>query len=337
MLPFLQALYILHDIVRNKPASGRNASQDLFFTTGNQGHIPQDRHSAGIFQKGVTMPTYFSEAWLDRIIEDDIPYGDLTTESLGIGSKPGKIVFSTREPTVICGTEEAARIFKKLGAQINRITASGTVLSPNADFFEAVGNARTLHAGWRVCLSLLEHVSGIATRTRKIVDLAQKVNPLISVETSRKSFPGGKKVTIKAVLCGGAHPHRLGLSESLLVFRHHQVFMESQESFWAALDRIRNEIPGKKLTLEVENEAEAMRAAQAGVDIIQLDKMPVETLKTVIDKVRKDYPAIKIAAAGGINEKNASEYAATGADILVLSSVFAGKTSDIGARIMPLA
>jgi molybdenum transport protein len=113
--------------------------------------------------------------------------------------------------------------------------------------------------------------------------------------------------------------------------------MESQESFWAALDRIRNEIPGKKLTLEVENEAEAMRAAQAGVDIIQLDKMPVETLKTVIDKVRKDYPAIKIAAAGGINEKNASEYAATGADILVLSSVFAGKTSDIGARIMPLA
>ncbi|OPL14065.1 MAG: pyrophosphorylase [Firmicutes bacterium ML8_F2] len=281
------------------------------------------------------MPIFISDALLDQLIEEDIPYSDLTTETLGIGNEKGKIVFSTREPTVICGTEEARRIFQKLGATIKYATPSGEYLPAGIDFLEAEGTVKALHAGWRVALSLLEHVSGIATRTRRIVDLAQGANPVISIETSRKSFPGGKKLTLKAVLCGGAHPHRLGLSESVLIFKHHRVFCEDQEGFWATISEIKQSIPGKKITLEVENENEAVTAAKAGVDIVQIDKMPVNDLKRVADKIRAINPLVKIAAAGGINETNAADYAATGADILVLSSIFAGKQSDVGARIFP--
>ncbi|MEZ4599220.1 MAG: ModD protein [Syntrophotaleaceae bacterium] len=282
------------------------------------------------------MPVFIADELLDRLIEEDVPYGDLTTNVLGIGNRQGKIVFSTREPTVICGTEEAGRIFRKLGAEVKKLLPSGDYLSPGADFLEVQGEAAALHAGWRVCLSLLEHISGIASRTRKIVDLAKEVNPAISVETSRKSFPGGKKLTIKAVQCGGGHPHRLGLSESVLVFKHHGAFFDDQQAFWAHLDQFRERIPGKKITLEVENEKEALQAAEAGVDIIQVDKMSCPELKALLEKVRSLNPATKIAAAGGITEKNAAEYAATGAHILVLSSVFSGRASDIGARIVPI-
>ncbi|MBN1893452.1 ModD protein [bacterium] len=281
------------------------------------------------------MPVYVSDGLLDRLIEEDIPYSDLTTELLDIGHKKGKILFSTREPTVVCCTEEAGRLFQKLGGTLKHLVPSGEYLPAGVDFLEVDGTAKALHAGWRVSLSLLEHISGIATRTRRIVDSAKAIKPSISVETSRKSFPGGKKLTIKAVLCGGAQPHRLGLSESVLIFRHHKVFSDGLKGFWATIDKVREKLPGKKLTMEVENEGEALMAAQAGIDIIQIDKMPSADLKEIIKKVRDVNTAVKIAAAGGITETNAAEYAATGADILVLSSVFAGKCSDIGVRIFP--
>jgi molybdenum transport protein len=282
------------------------------------------------------MPVFLSDGFLDQLIEEDVPYGDLTTDILGIGNKMGKILYSTREPTVICCTEEAGRIFEKLGVTIKQMIPSGEYLPAGVDFLEAEGTAKALHAGWRVCLNLLEYISGIATRTRKIVDIATEVNPAVSVETTRKSFPGCKKLAIKAVLCGGARPHRLGLSESVLIFKHHQVFSENVKSSWSTIDRVRQKIPGKKLTIEVENESEAIMAAKAGVDIIQIDKMPSSDLKEVIKKVRTVNPAVKIAAAGGITETNAAEYAATGVDTLVLSSVYSGKPSDIGVRIFPV-
>jgi molybdenum transport protein len=282
------------------------------------------------------MKVFIPDGLLDRLIEEDVPYGDLTTEVLGIGNEDGRIIFSTREPTVICCSEEAGRILQKLGATINHLVPSGEYLPAGVDFLEADGKAAVLHAGWRIALTLLEHISGIATRTRKLVDLAREVNPDISIETTRKSFPGSKKLTIKAVLCGGAHPHRLGLSESVLIFRYHQVFSKSQKGFWSTIDQVREKIPGKKVTIEVENADEALIAARAGIDIIQFDKMPSSDLREIIKDVRKVNPAIKIAAAGGVTEANAAEYAATGADILVMSSVYSGKFSDIGVRIFPV-
>lgn len=138
------------------------------------------------------MPVFIADELLNRIIEEDLPYSDLTTEILDIGNKRGKILFSTREPTVICCTEEVTRIFQKFGAETKHALPSGEYLPAGVDFLEVDGSAKALHAGWRISLSILEHVSGIATRTRKIVEAAKEMNPNISVETSRKSFPGGK-------------------------------------------------------------------------------------------------------------------------------------------------
>lgn len=277
-----------------------------------------------------------SDQLLERLMEEDVPYGDLTTDILGIGDKRGKIVFATREPTVLCATEEAAGILKKFGAEIRLMQPSGEYLPAGVTFLEAEGTAAGLHAGWRLSLNLLEYMSGIATRTRRIVDSARTVNPDIAIAPTRKSYPGMKKMAIKAIECGGARSHRLGLSESVLIFKHHLVFLGGLENLCADVGRLRNEVPSMKLAIEVEDASGALLAAKAGFDIIQVDKMPSAALTELIKKVHAVNPAVLIAAAGGVTEANAAEYAATGAGMLVLSSVFFGKTSDIGARIIPL-
>ena len=101
------------------------------------------------------------DADIGRFIDEDVPYGDLTTFISGIGDQPGEIVFTTREETTLCCTEEAARVLEKCGAVVLSCSPSGTCLSPGAEFLKAEGPAAALHAGWKIALNILEYASGI--------------------------------------------------------------------------------------------------------------------------------------------------------------------------------
>ncbi len=270
---------------------------------------------------------------IERYLEEDLPFGDLTTHLLGIGQQPGKICFTTRHKTTLCCTEEAARLLEKCGCLITHNIPSGTTVPSDQDILSAEGTAQALHAGWKVAVNLLEYGSGIATRTAKIVTAAREINPFIAVMTTRKSFPGTKKIAIKAICAGGALPHRLGLSETVLVFKQHTAFMGGLDAFLKDVSRIKQGTVETKLIVEAETPDEAKRLALTGVDVIQLDKLPIDQLKVLVDDIRQINPAVKISAAGGINEQNAAAFAATGVDILVLSSVYFGKTADIAAKI----
>ena len=185
------------------------------------------------------MITCLADSEIDRFIEEDVPYGDLTTHLLGFGNTPGRIVFSTREETTLCCTEEAGRVLQKCGANLTSFVPSGTKLSSGIEFLAAEGPAQALHAGWKVALNLLEYASGIASRTQRIVEKCRAVNSALSVVTTRKSFPGTKKIAIKAITAGGALPHRLGLSETVLVFKQHTAFLGGLESFLGTVEELK--------------------------------------------------------------------------------------------------
>lgn len=274
---------------------------------------------------------------IERFLEEDLPYGDLTTHLLGIGTQQGEICFSTRHDTVLCCTEEAGRLLEKCGCRVPLLTPSGGKVGTGTTFLRAEGSAQALHAGWKVALNLLEYGSGIATRTAAIVAAARQVNPHIAVLTTRKSFPGTKKVAIKAICAGGALPHRLGLSESILVFKQHTAFCGGLELFLEQIGTLKRQALETKLIVEADSPEEARRIALTGVDVIQVDKLPVEQLKQLVSEIRAINGSVKLSAAGGINEQNAAAYAATGVDILVLSSVYFGKPADIQAAIIPLS
>jgi molybdenum transport protein len=270
---------------------------------------------------------------IERFIEEDMPYGDLTTGLLGIGTLQGEITFTSREATTLCCTEEAARILERCGTTVNFLLQSGTTVEPGVTILSASGSADSLHAGWKVALNILEYASGIATRTRKIVSRVKEVNTSITVVTTRKSFPGTKKVAIKAIMAGGALPHRLGLSESVLVFRQHTVFCGGLERFLQTVNGMKKRTPEHKIIVEAESAEEALTIAAAGVDVVQLDKLMPEALSLLVQQLHNVAPGVTISAAGGITMENAATYAATGVDMLVLSSVYFGKPSDIAVSI----
>jgi molybdenum transport protein len=282
------------------------------------------------------MITCIPDIDIERFIEEDVPYGDLTTHLLGMGARPGRIIFSTREETILCCTEEAARILQKCGASVVSCMPSGTKLAAGIDFLAAEGSAQALHAGWKVALNLLEYASGIASRTQRIVDKSRAVNPVISIVTTRKSFPGTKKIAIKSIIAGGALPHRLGLSETVLVFKQHAAFLGGLAAFLGTVSELKLKARETKIIVEADTREEALLIARSGADIVQLDKIAPAELADIVTTIRTANPNILISAAGGINESNASEYAATGIDIIVLSSVYFGKPSDIGVGIQPI-
>ena len=273
-----------------------------------------------------------SDAEIDRLIAEDVPYLDLTCCVCGIGPEPGAMTYFTREACVLCGTEEAVRVAAKLGCAVTSSKPTGTHLAAGEEFLTLTGTAEDLHAAWKVCLNLFDHLSAVATKTRAMVDAAHAANPRCEVLTTRKSMPGVKALLTKAVLAGGAFPHRLGLSETVLVFEQHREFMGGFEGLLARLPEMRAHVAEKKLFVEAGPE-EALALARAGVDGVQLDKVPCEDIPPLLAELRAAAPGITVIAAGGINPSNVAAYAATGVDGIVTTAPFTAKPVDMSVRM----
>ena len=273
-----------------------------------------------------------SDARLDAFVAEDVTYIDLTCEALGIGDEPGAISFFTREEGVLCGTEEAARIMERLGLAVTASTPTGARLSAGETFLRAEGSAAACHMAWKVCLNVLDHSSAVATKTRALVDAAKAVDPQVEVLTTRKSMPGAKDLLTKAVMAGGAYPHRLGLSETVLVFGQHLTFFGGFEAFLEQVPVIRRRCIEKKLFVEADA-ARAVALARAGVDGVQVDKVAPDELAPLVAELRAIDPRLTIIAAGGIDAGNAGAYAATGVDGLATTAPFTAKPLDMSAKM----
>lgn len=275
---------------------------------------------------------YVSDAYLEQLLLDDVPSVDLTTHVLGIGHEPGTMEYFTRDDAVLCGTEEAARIFAKLGCEVSSAKPTGTRLQAGEVFMCVHGPAAGLHMGWKCCLNIFEYYSALATKARAMVDAVHAENPRCEVLTTRKCMPGTKPLDTKALLAGGAFPHRLGLSETVLVFSHHLTFYGGVERLIETMDQVKARLCEKKLFVEASVE-EAVRLAEAGVDGLQLDKVPPAQLAELVAQVRAANPAVTLIAAGGVNLSNARAYAATGVDGLATTCLHFAKPLDMSVTM----
>lgn len=276
-----------------------------------------------------------SDARIEEFIAEDVPYIDLTCEVLGIGDEPGEMDYFTREDCVLAGVDVARRMAGKLGCEVVEARRDGERVAAGETFFRLRGAAADLHATWKVCLNVFDHCSAVATKTRAMVDAAHAVNPHCEVLTTRKSQPGAKDLFTLAVMAGGAFPHRLGLSETVLVFDHHFTFCGGFDAFVEHLPTIKARCIEKKLFVEAGPER-ARILARAGVDGIQFDKVAVDELTPLVAELRTAYPHLTLIAAGGVNPDNAAAYAATGVDGLATTAPFAAKPLDMSVRMRTL-
>jgi molybdenum transport protein len=276
-----------------------------------------------------------SDARIDELIAEDVPYIDLTCEVLGIGDEPGEMEYFTREECIAAGGPVAAKIAVRLGCEVESVVADGERVDEQGVLMVVRGTSAQLHKTWKVALNVFDHLSAIATKTRRMVDAAHSENPRCEVLTTRKSQPGAKDLLVEAVMAGGAYPHRLGLSETVLVFEHHLTFVGGFDRFIEQLPGIRSRCIEKKLFVEADAE-HAVRLAKAGVDGIQFDKVPAERLKSLVPELRGIDPHLTLIAAGGINDRNVAAYAATGVDGIATTAPFSAKPLDMSVRMRAL-
>lgn len=277
----------------------------------------------------------FPEARIDYFVSEDVPYLDLTSEVLGVADQAGEMEYYTREECVLAGTDVVRRIARNLGCEVVAVRFDGDRIGAGESFMTLRGPASALHQVWKVGLNTFDHLSAVATKTRQMVDAAHEANPRCEILTTRKSMPGAKDLLTAAVRAGGAWPHRLGLSETVLVFDHHIAFLGGFDAFVGRLPEIKRCCVEKKLFVEA-GEEQARILARAGVDGIQFDKVPVERLASLVEELRAIDPHLTLIAAGGINPGNAAAYAATGVDGLATTAPFSAKPLDMSVRMRPV-
>ena len=273
---------------------------------------------------------------IERFISEAVPYFDLTSTILGIGEQMGEIAYFTRQDAVVCGTEEVDLIFKRFNIQTNNFMPTGGVAKAGDVLISGVGRAGALNMAWKAGQNILEHCGGIATKTHEMVKIAKASNPDIAVLTTRKGFPGTKPIAIKAIMAGGAMPHRLGLSETIVIFKQHLEFIGGFDALIEKIPTLKSKICGKKIIVEADNFEQAQKLCAAGVCGIQFDKVEINNLKEMIVRLRMDFPDRLFLATGGINEGNIGHYAATGADGIVTTSPYNAPPIDVGVKIFAI-
>jgi len=266
------------------------------------------------------------------LLFEDVGYFDLTTFGLDIGEKKGTMSFAPKNEIVLCGADEVRKILNTLDIKHTFFKKDGDYLNAHEIIVKCESDAKALHKAWKVSQNIFEYMSGIATQTHKMVTLAKEANPNISVSTTRKNFPGTKELMLKAVMCGGGAPHRLGLFDSILIFEQHLNFFSDNNELERSFKHLKNHFIEKKIAVEVENFEQAAFFASLGADILQCEKMDFDLLKKCVT-LKKAFPHLLLSAAGGIHENNIADFARCGVDFIVTSSPYHAKPVDIKAVI----
>jgi len=251
-----------------------------------------------------------------RFVSEDIQSGDVTSVLLPKKKIKAKIV--SREDGILAGVRFAREIFRLKGCHARVTKKDGAKIKPNQVILEVSGNARMVLSCERTALNLLSRMSGIATHTNFLVSKIRKINKKIKLYSTRKTAPGLRFFDKEAVKIGGGHKHRMSLNDMVMIKDNHLLVTNSME------DIIKNARKRHKhVEVEVENQRDAILAANSGATIVMLDNFSPAQIKKTISALQKKKirNKIKLEASGGINSKNIAAYAKTGVDIISVGSI----------------
>ncbi len=253
---------------------------------------------------------------LKKYIAEDVRTGDLTTELTIPADKTAIATIYAREDAVLAGIEEVAAIAEFSGLTHEILAFEGNWVSPQDPVMRLRGKARTLLAIERVCLNIIQRMSGIATKTYKMVSSAREVNPSIKIACTRKTTPGFRFFEKRAVIVGGGDPHRYALDDMVLIKNNH---ITAAGGVHAAVTAAREAVSfSKKISCEARTLQEVEEAIGAGADIILLDNFKPKDIGGVIEVLEHKGLRKKVIleASGGVNEENVRDYARLRIDVI---------------------
>jgi nicotinate-nucleotide pyrophosphorylase (carboxylating) len=247
-------------------------------------------------------------------LSEDIGKGDITSALLSKKKISAKII--SREKAVVAGVKFAKEIFNFKGCKVQILKKDGQKVHPNQVIMVISGDAKEILTCERTVLNLLTRMSGIATQTDNLVKKIS--NKKTKLYATRKTAPGLRFFDKEAVKIGGGEKHRLRLDEMVMIKDNH---IAVSDSLLSLIKKAKKQY--KKFEVEVENNSDAILAAQEGATIIMLDNFSPKQIKKTIQnlKIKKLRNKVKIEASGGITSKNISQYAKTGVDIISVGSI----------------
>ena len=254
-----------------------------------------------------------------RALEEDLGHGDATTNALIPEGLWGEGLLRAKEELILCGLEVARLVFALLDQRVSfeSLRTDGELLKPGETAARLKGPVASILKGERVALNFVQHLSGVATYTRRFVE---KVSGLpVRIVDTRKTLPGFRVLEKYAVAVGGGYNHRFGLSDGVLIKDNH---IKACGSVAEALKRARERLPHVyRLEIEVKDSEELDEALKAGADAILLDNMDIPTLRKAVKLARRQRPEIILEASGGVNLENVRPIAETGVDLISIGKL----------------
>lgn len=249
-----------------------------------------------------------------RALAEDVGSGDITAQLIP-AERLAHATVITREAAVISGTAWVDAVFRQLDSRVavHWQVSDGDAVVANQVLFHLEGPARALLSGERTALNFLQTLSGVATRCRYYADLVEGTG--VRLLDTRKTIPGLRLAQKYATTCGGCHNHRIGLYDAFLIKENHILACGGIAEAIAAARRI---APGKPVEIEVESLGELEQALSAGADIVMLDELSLDDMRSAVALTAG---RAKLEASGGIDEETLRAVAETGVDYISIGAL----------------
>lgn len=259
--------------------------------------------------------TFQFQDLIDQALKEDIGTGDLSTRILP-DDLTGLAKLYAKQEGVVAGLLLVEQVFQRVDPRIevHMLAKDGDIVNVGGVVLELVGSLSSILQGERTALNFLQHLSGIATATKRAVDLVAGLS--VSIVDTRKTLPGWRTLQKYAVRVGGGQNHRFGLYDAVMLKDNH---LAAVGGLTEAVDRIRAQI-GHMIKIEVECETieQVREAVICGVDVIMLDNMGIKEMREAVQYI--DHRAI-VEASGGMKEERLREVAETGVDLISLGAL----------------
>jgi nicotinate-nucleotide pyrophosphorylase (carboxylating) len=255
-----------------------------------------------------------------RAINEDLPWGDITSETLIPEDATATAKLVAREPGVLAGNKVFAEVFWLINPSISvvHLASEGQTFEAGEVLSIVSGPARAILGGERVALNFVQRMSGIATQTAEYVAMVEGTNARIT--DTRKTTPGLREFEKYSVRMGGGHSHRFGLSDAIMAKDNHlAILTRGGKDLATELRRVRSELGH---TTHIEVEVDRLDQIQAvldgGADTIMLDNFSLEDLRKGVELIAG---RATIEASGGVNLNTVRAIAETGVDVISVGAL----------------
>ena len=258
-------------------------------------------------------------SFIKKALDEDIGSGDYSTLAAIDGSTQGKASLIIKDSGILAGVEVARRVFEivdnLLEVQIQK--QDGDFVQPGDIALSVTGKAQSILSSERLVLNIMQRMSGIATKTDKMVSLIEGTGTKLL--DTRKTTPNFRAFEKWAVKIGGGENHRFALYDMIMLKDNH---IDYAGGIIDAVTKTKVYLSDNNLRLKIEVETrtlgEVQEALRSGVDVILLDNMSTDTLREAVLLVAKQCTT---EASGGINEINIREVAETGVDFISVGAL----------------